>query len=278
MFRKKLMAIAATISLLFVAPAVLGGQGNGQLLGPNNVPQGNAAGEIPARPGWFIQAGRRALQVPGEPRGNGVDLDSLSDVEAADLRFMRVEEMLARNVYLTLGAEWNLQVFASIAESEQRHMDAMKGLLGKYQVDDPVTAEMEAAVDLFPSEPLVSEGPPVVTFSTLYEDLVAEGTVTDSAHTQLDPLTVGAWIEERDMLDIWSAIDRTDNDDIAATYESLLCGSRNHLRSFVYQLEEIYGDADYEAQIVIANQEDWQDFVDAIIDSEMERCGRTSAR
>lgn len=71
-----------------------------------------------------------------DPGVSGVDLDTLSDVEAADLQFMRVEEMLVRNVYLTLGAEWNLQVFANIAGSEQRHMNAMKRLLGRRRRGD----------------------------------------------------------------------------------------------------------------------------------------------
>ena len=52
---------------------------------------------------------------------------------------IREEEKLARDVYITLGEQWGLPIFASIAESEQRHMDAFGRLIDKYGLEDPVT-------------------------------------------------------------------------------------------------------------------------------------------
>ena len=43
---------------------------------------------------------------------------------------MRLEEKLARDVYLTLGETYKQRMFVNIPESEQRHMDAVKALLG----------------------------------------------------------------------------------------------------------------------------------------------------
>jgi len=65
------------------------------------------------------------------------DVGFLSSEEEAGLLFMHEEEKLARDVYLVLFAEWGLRVFENIAESEQRHMDAVLYLLGKYGLDDP---------------------------------------------------------------------------------------------------------------------------------------------
>jgi hypothetical protein len=47
---------------------------------------------------------------------------------------------------------------------------------------------------------------------------------------------VGAAIEEIDMIDLNKALLETDNQDIMLIYQSLLKGSRNHLRSFVSNL------------------------------------------
>lgn len=269
---RSLVILASTMAVLAMgAIDAAARQGNG-LPGVCHAP-GVAVGQRCLTPrGWLIQAGQSRLGYTGGPAGGAADPATLSDQEIADLRFMRVEELLMRNVYLTFDSEWDLQVFPTIAEAEQRHMDAMKGLLTRYQLTDPVTTEMEGAYDAFPDEPLAASGD---TFGDFYQDLVALGTRSDSAHTQIDPLSVGALLEERSILDLRNAIEATDNEDIATVYESLLCGSRNHLRTFVYQLEEIYGDADYETQIAVADdQASWQTFIDAIIDSDVERCGR----
>ena len=63
----------------------------------------------------------------------------LSTQEKDGLIYMRLEEKLARDVYLTLGKTYNQKMFVNIPESEQRHMDAVKALLDKYEIPDPVT-------------------------------------------------------------------------------------------------------------------------------------------
>ena len=49
----------------------------------------------------------------------------LSDEEAADLAFMREEEKLARDVYLTFYDTWGIATFSNIASSEQMHTNAI---------------------------------------------------------------------------------------------------------------------------------------------------------
>ncbi len=55
--------------------------------------------------------------------------------------------------------------------------------------------------------------------------------------SEIAALQVGAAIEEIDILDIQTQLDDyVDNQDITLVYESLMKGSRNHLRSFVSNL------------------------------------------
>jgi len=174
---------------------------------------------------------------------------SLSAVEKTDLLFMREEEKLARDVYLTLYEAWGLAVFSNIASSEQNHMDALLKLLRTYRLTDPAAGN---AIGEFTNP----------TLQSLYDTLMEKGRLS-----ALDALQVGGIIEETDMRDLVDAIDRSDNADIDATYENLLCGSRNHLRAFARNLESMTGQP-YAAQVIP------QDEVDAILNSPLEQCGK----
>ena len=64
--------------------------------------------------------------------------ETLSADEQADLLFMREEEKLARDTYLTFYEQYEtLTVFSNIASSEQMHMNAILKLLKKYKLPDP---------------------------------------------------------------------------------------------------------------------------------------------
>ena len=69
---------------------------------------------------------------------------ALSEEEKTDLTFMREEEKLARDTYLTLYEVWDLAIFSNIASSEQTHKEALPTLLKKYNLPDPA-----ATVNLF---------------------------------------------------------------------------------------------------------------------------------
>ena len=157
---------------------------------------------------------------PGFGNGDGGGQATLTVVEIEDLLFIREEEKLARDSYITLGGIWDLMVFENIALSEQRHMDAVKNLLVKYDLPDPVVDESD--VGFFVNQDLQAS----------FDELMLQG-----QQTLMDALYVGAEIEEFDIRDIDRAIDNTVLPDIIRTYENLLCGSRNHLRAFVRQIE-----------------------------------------
>lgn len=61
--------------------------------------------------------------------------------EKAALLYMREEEKLARDVYLTLYEKYALPIFQNIAGSESRHTLAVKALLDKYKIEDPVHSD-----------------------------------------------------------------------------------------------------------------------------------------
>ncbi|WP_456421416.1 DUF2202 domain-containing protein [Thermococcus sp.] len=160
----------------------------------------------------------------------------LSQDEIDGLLYMVEEEKLARDVYLTLYDQTGLTVFRNIANSEQRHMDAVLGLIEKYNLTAPDTLDQ---VGVFQNEELQS----------LYNQLVQMG----SQSTE-DALKVGALIEETDIEDLEKWISETDNEDIKQVYSNLMKGSENHLRAFVGQLEAM--GVNYTAQVLPQEQVD----------------------
>jgi hypothetical protein len=99
----------------------------------------------------------------------------------------------------------------------------------------------------------------------LYTDLLARGSSSADAALQ-----VGAYIEEYDIVDIKAAIDEAiaGSNQLAVldTYMNLLCGSRNHLRSFVKQIAA--NGISYQPQLLSSTE------LNAIISTAQEQCGK----
>lgn len=189
--------------------------------------------------------------LTASPGGGGGNL-KLSGDEVDDLMFMREEEKLARDSYIVLFEKWGLPIFDNISKSEQRHMDAIENLIEYYGLTDPV--EDESVINHFVDTEL----------QHLFADLMALGN-----QSMMDGLVVGAMIEETDIEDIHIAIGDADHEDIIETYESLMCGSRNHLRAFMGQIDLNGGTY---KPLVLPDDEFW-----AIVESPMERdCGEPS--
>jgi len=163
---------------------------------------------------------------------------SLSQAEEETLLWMREEEKVARDVYLTLYETWKQDVFSNIADSEQEHMDAVLKKIELFDLVDPVI-------------PGIGEFS-VSALQSLYDNLVYDG-----KQAYVDALIVGATIEDMDILDLMKAIEETNNLSLKTTYESLLEGSKNHLRAFVGALRD-QGE-DYEPQYIS------QELFDAIL-------------
>lgn len=156
---------------------------------------------------------------------------TLTAQEKSDLIFMREEEKLARDVYLTLFDVWGTPVFANIALSEQQHMDAILNLLNLYKLPDPSVGKL---VGEFVNTDLQS----------LYNELVERG-----RHSVVEALKVGGVIEETDIEDLVTAMDTARPANIDNVYQNLLNGSYNHLRAFASNLQALTGQP-YTAQVV----------------------------
>ena len=154
--------------------------------------------------------------------------DGLSDLEVAGLLYMREEEKLAHDVYVTFYSQYETPNFQNISQSELTHAESIKTLIDRYGLADPVSSE----IGVFTNPEL----------QVLYTELVARG-----SQSLAEALRVGAAIEEIDILDLKEHLAQTDNADIQLVYENLLAGSENHLRAFVAKLWQQTGEV-YEPQ------------------------------
>ena len=173
---------------------------------------------------------------------NVLDLpyQALSEHEQNSLLFMREEEKLAHDVYVTLNEKYGINAFANISNSEQKHTDAILDLLNKYNLTDLVNTN---GVGVFVNQDL----------QQLYTDLVAEGNKGLE-----EALRVGAAIEEIDILDIEEDLLQIDNEDITLVYTNLRTGSTHHLNAFVRNLKNL--GIDY--QPVYLTEDQYNEIVD----------------
>jgi hypothetical protein len=148
----------------------------------------------------------------------------LTEAEVDSLLYMREEEKLAHDVYVTLYSIWGTPVFQNIANSEQSHTDAVKNLLDLYGLEDPA---VNTPIGVFVNADL----------QTLYDDLIAWG-----SQSVADALKVGAAIEEIDILDLQESLEMVTAADVQQVYNNLLAGSENHLRAFTQTLSRQTGE------------------------------------
>jgi len=181
-----------------------------------------------------------AAAITPQPAG-GLTAD-----EIAGLLYMREEEKLAHDVYLTLSSQWGMNIFQNIAGSEATHSEAVLTLINRYGLEDPAAGN---GVGVFADPAL----------QALYNQLVVEG-----GQSLASALRVGAAIEEIDILDLEKHLAQTDQPDIILVYQNLTAGSRNHLRAFVSILGRQTGET-YQPQYLS------QAAFDAIISTPTER-------
>ena len=159
-------------------------------------------------------------------------VEIITSPEDEALTYMREEEKLAHDVYVTLYDLWGLRIFDNISRAESQHMSAVLDVMESRELDDPA-----AGNDLgeFTNPELQS----------LYDGLVAKG-----SKSQIDALIVGATIEDVDIADLIEALESATDDDVRWMFENLLRGSENHMRAFLRNLAR-YGET-YEPQYIDA--------------------------
>ncbi|MDC6389313.1 DUF2202 domain-containing protein [Maribacter sp. PR1] len=150
---------------------------------------------------------------------NSVIINSLSKTEENALIFMIEEEKLALDTYTYLGELWGINQFLNIQKSEQSHVNEVSNLIEQYDLTYTMLPEGE-----FMNEELQG----------LYNQFVVDG-----SKSQLNALLIGATIEDLDIVDLEDLMQSISNGDILNVFESLQCGSRNHLRAFVSAINQM---------------------------------------
>jgi len=143
---------------------------------------------------------------------------TLTEKEIEDLIFLREEEKLARDVYIYAYNKYQINIFNSISNSEQSHMNSVLALMVKYDIPDSASSEIG-----------------IFNIPELQELYYALTTLADIS--SVEALTVGAIIEDLDINDIDHFINNTIKQDLLDVYDNLTCGSKNHIRSYTNQLE-----------------------------------------
>ena len=173
----------------------------------------------------------------------------LTQFEIDDLIFLREEEKLAHDVYVYSFNKYGNVIFKNISNSESKHMESVLNLLNKYKLSDPIINE----IGKFNNNEL----------QEIYYKLIAQTNIS-----LLEALKVGNTIEDLDIKDILANELRTENNTILLVYQSLLCGSRNHLRNFNNQV--ISNNGDYKAQYITQAE------FDVIVNEGNEQCGQAN--
>ena len=158
----------------------------------------------------------------GTGYGDGECQDStitgtITEEEADGLLWMREEEKLAHDSYVTMYNLWGLKIFDNISKSETKHTESVLNLINQFGLEDPALP----GIGEFSNDEL----------QELYDKLMDQG-----KESEIAGLLVGATIEEVDIIDLYERINDGMNETIRNVYENLEKGSEAHLRAFVRQL------------------------------------------
>lgn len=141
-----------------------------------------------------IRASGSGTRSPAD-RISNVAASPLSEDEKRLISYQYSEEMLARDAYAHFFALYGDRTFQNIAESEQKHMDAVKTLLDRYSLPVPTGyGELQS------------------TFDTLK---------TEGEKGKKEALEVGLKIETLDIEDMVKAVKATDNDDLKIVFANI---------------------------------------------------------
>jgi len=162
----------------------------------------------------FAGAGRGKAEAAESAQTTTV---TYSDEAISELVYMIEEEKLAGDVYEAFYDMYGTAIFNNIAQSEDRHFDALITQAENIGIDTDTDTFIFAEAGNFENDEL----------QELYDSLVEAGSASLTA-----ALEVGVLIEEKDMVDINNAIDQVEGTTLAAVYENLLMGSSFHLDAF----------------------------------------------
>ncbi|HSO92486.1 MAG TPA: DUF2202 domain-containing protein [Arthrobacter sp.] len=164
--------------------------------------------------------GQGSGQGSGHGSGSGLNSGSaatgtMTAEQKAELAFMAEEELVAHDLYTAFAGLYDTPVFSRIADSESKHLEAVRNLMERYGVTDP-TVDHTAGV--FSDDSL----------QKLYDELLAQGQAS-----QEGALAAGRTVEKTDIEGLTAAAEgATTAPDAKAVYTRLLEASQHHLTAF----------------------------------------------
>lgn len=161
-------------------------------------------------------------QGSGMGQGLGSGLESggtatgtMTEEQKAELAFMAEEELVAHDLYTAFAGLYDAPVFSRIANSESKHLEAVRNLMERYGVTDPTVDHVEG---VFSNESL----------QKLYDELLAQGQAS-----QEGALEAGRTVEKTDIEGLAAAAEgATTAPDAEAVFTRLLEASKHHLAAF----------------------------------------------
>jgi hypothetical protein len=224
---KTTFKISIAVALLSVGS--MAGQGQGKSQGNNNQEITQEVEEITTEVTQERGQGRGQSKNSNKEdfssdksKGNGKNstVSELTEAEKAGIIYIVEEEKVARDVYRHLAESWNAKIFSKIADSEQKHVDAVTKLFSSYNIEMPMTMDEQG---IFTSEKL----------QAMYDELIEKG-----EQSLEEALKVGIEVEETDIEDLEALLDSNIEEDVEKVYSRILRGSYNHLRSFNRELDK----------------------------------------
>lgn len=181
-----------------------GGQGQGQGQG-----MGQGSG-----PGSGQGSGMGQGSDPGLESG-GTATGTMTEAQKAELAFMAEEELVAHDLYTAFAGLYDTPVFSRVANSESKHLEAVRNLMERYGVTDPT---VDHVAGVFSDESL----------QKLYDELLAQGQANQDG-----ALEAGRTVEKTDIEGLTAAVEgATTAPDARAVYTRLLEASKHHLTAF----------------------------------------------
>ncbi|MDF2157325.1 DUF2202 domain-containing protein [Algoriphagus sp. CAU 1675] len=144
-----------------------------------------------------------------------VIVPQISNTVKETLLFTREEEKMAHDVYVYAYSKYDILAFQNIANSESQHVAAVLTNMDRLNLEDPLDGSTLEGEFTIPA------------IQTLYAELIER---VDQSHQEA--LLVGLYIEDLDIKDLQDAIKETSDETLKSMYENLMCGSKNHMRSF----------------------------------------------
>lgn len=161
-------------------------------------------------------------QGSGMGRGVGSGLESggtatgtMTEEQKAELAFMAEEELVAHDLYTAFAGLYDAPVFSRVANSESKHLEAVRNLMERYGVTDPT---VDHAAGVFSDESL----------QKLYDELLVQGQAS-----QEGAFEAGRTVEKTDIEGLTAAAEgATTAPDAKAVFTRLLEASKHHLAAF----------------------------------------------